>query len=175
MTTPQQQSRPLLPQNRYVQRTAVKEGACFICGSLTSNIFVTEQSTPRDWFYVCAKHTSHPAFCTALGSGGNESAKNGVANSPQIADKAEAKPTADNQAAKKDESAEGKPGSKESGSGEGSGKPAPATAAPPARKIYVLHKDYMYLRQRPFIKKWESEQADILAKRLPSVPRGRPL
>ncbi|KAI9506705.1 hypothetical protein BX070DRAFT_6856 [Coemansia spiralis] len=61
--------RSALPSNRYVQRTAVKEGTCFICGYSTATLLVTEQSSTKDWFYVCMIHTFIPDFCTAIDEG----------------------------------------------------------------------------------------------------------
>ncbi|KAJ1960499.1 hypothetical protein GGI12_003765 [Dipsacomyces acuminosporus] len=163
------QSRPALPQNRYVQRTAAKEGVCFICGYLTPNIFVTEQSAPRDWFYICPKHTELPDFCAAAQ---DDTSKDRLIKQQQK-DSADAN---SDTATKAKESSKGQPDSPESSmSAKGTSKPDTASSPPQTRRVYVLQKDYFYLRQRPFIRRWEEEQADLLAKRLPNVPRGRPL
>ncbi|KAI7833086.1 VPS4-associated protein 1 [Kickxella alabastrina] len=185
------QNRPALPTNRYVQRTAAKEGTCFICGYFTPNIFMTEQGTATDWFYICSKHTLMPSFCTVAldtaskdfvasagmdnpasrgkaankdrqlgadsvdGAGPSESNSN-KNNSKEKSEKKDKKNEQKVQASIKEDSA------------------ADRTAEAPKRKVYVLHRDVFYLRQRPFVKRWEKEQADTLAQRLPSAPRNLP-
>ncbi|KAJ1940735.1 hypothetical protein FBU59_003722 [Linderina macrospora] len=163
-------SRPILPVNRYVERTAVKEGTCFICGYFTPSILVTENDAPRDWFFACPKHLIQPSLCMLI-EGGEPSEpakdttkvqKDKTSDAAEGDDKKEKKGEKDTKddAEKKDEPSK-------------SPTPSPAPAAP-KRKVYTLHRDYMYLRQRPFIQRWEKEQADLLAQRLPSVPKHRP-
>ncbi|ORX70106.1 hypothetical protein DL89DRAFT_292773 [Linderina pennispora] len=159
-------SRPILPVNRYVERKAVKEGTCFICGYFTPSIFVTENDAPRDWFFVCPKHTTETSFCTLIEGG-------------QVPEPAQDVDGMKEPEVKKKEKSDGKDAKDETKKGsereEDSKSPTPPPApAAPTRKVYTLHRDYMYLRQRPFIQRWEKEQADLLAQRLPSVPKHRP-
>ncbi|KAJ1719214.1 hypothetical protein LPJ53_005986 [Coemansia erecta] len=107
-------ARPALPANRYVARTATKDGPCFdVAASKPASAPSSEQ-------------TSDPAAPGAV------STSDADATDP------------------------------------------PAQPSPPKRNVYVLHQDVFYLRQRPFIQRWEKEQADLLAQRLPSVPPHQP-
>ncbi|KAJ1896596.1 hypothetical protein LPJ66_003896 [Kickxella alabastrina] len=189
------QNRPALPTNRYVQRTAANEGTCFICGYFTPNIFMTEQGTATDWFYICSKHTLMPSFCTValdtasedvVASAGmeNPASREKAANKDRQlgADSAGSTDSVDN--AGPSESSSNKNNTKEKSEKDKNEQKVQAsikedsaadkTAEAPRRKVYVLHRDVFYLRQRPFVKRWEKEQADTLAQRLPSVPRNLP-
>ncbi|KAJ1896607.1 hypothetical protein LPJ66_003889 [Kickxella alabastrina] len=191
------QNRPALPTNRYVQRTAAKEGTCFICGYFTPNIFMTEQGTATDWFYICSKHTLMPSFCTValdtaskdfVASAGmenpasREEAANkdrqlgadsaGSADSVDGAGPSESNSNKNSSKEKSEEKDENNEQRVQASIKENSA--ADKAAEAPKRKVYVLHRDVFYLRQRPFVKRWEKEQADALAQRLPSVPRNLP-
>ncbi|KAJ2582345.1 hypothetical protein GGH95_001585 [Coemansia sp. RSA 1836] len=146
-------SRPLLPINCYSQRTAAKDGACFICGHLTPSLFMTVRGTPADWFYVCPEHTSMSAFCSPFASA--------AAGSSAVVAQAE-QSSSSNRSRSSSNDAETKDGNSE------------AQSPPSASTQYVLHKDYMYLRQRPHIKRWEREHDKAFAQNFPSIPRNRP-
>ncbi|KAJ2780987.1 hypothetical protein H4R18_003137 [Coemansia javaensis] len=157
------QGRPALPENRYVQRTAVKAGPCFICGALVPTLLVTEKDTPRDWFFVCIAHTQTTAFCTIDKQEGSSSSG--------VVDKAEAK-TEEKVEDKSENKIEDKTEDKIEDKTEAKTESKPGTSSPANAQVrYILHNDYLYLRKRPFIKRWEQEQADLLAQQLPSVPR----
>lgn len=127
--------RPALPVNRYLQRTAAKEGPCFICSLFTSNLLLTEQNTPvADWFYVCQTHIAQSAFCTVIRTEGTEDDKS-----------------------KEEQNEEGKD--------------EPMETVPSAKPVYVLHKDTFYLRQRPFIQRWEKKKFEHLSQYFPSLPQ----
>ncbi|KAJ2722237.1 hypothetical protein GGI07_003444 [Coemansia sp. Benny D115] len=164
-------SRPALPVNRYLQRMAVKEGTCFMCGGFTANIFLTEQTAPlADWFFVCPKHTTLASFCSQH-TEQIEAAPQESPNEHRVSDD-------EGKVAKKEKAKDAENAKEQSTVQEGRGKEAVASSdkgqAAAGRKWFVLQKDVFYLRQRPFIKRWEKEQADLLAQRLPSAPRHVP-
>ncbi|KAJ2058880.1 hypothetical protein GGI17_004773 [Coemansia sp. S146] len=161
-------TRPALPINCYAQRTAAKDGACFICSRFTPNLFMTVRGTPSDWFYVCPEHTSISTFCTSAFSGDSAVAQ-AKQSSPKDSDLA-TDTAAD---AAKLNTSKAEPELTETDAKDNKEAQVPPVQ-PAASAQFVLHKDYFYLRQRPFIKRWEQEQDKSFAHNFPSVPRGRP-
>jgi ABC-type Zn2+ transport system substrate-binding protein/surface adhesin len=49
--------------NKYVKKTALKEGQCFICNKSTSTVLT---SGPPDFFFVCPGHATDTGFCTPV-------------------------------------------------------------------------------------------------------------
>ncbi|KAJ2069693.1 hypothetical protein GGH13_004436 [Coemansia sp. S155-1] len=161
-------TRPALPINCYTQRTAAKDGACFICSRLTPNLFMTVRGTPSDWFYVCAEHTSVTTFCTSTASRDSDIAQ-AKQTSPKDSDLAN-DATAD---ATKSSASNAEPEPAETNAKDTKEVKVPPMQ-PKASTQFVLHKDYFYLRQRPFIKRWEQEQDKSFKQNFPSTPRGHP-
>ncbi|KAJ2831120.1 hypothetical protein GGI24_001685 [Coemansia furcata] len=159
-------TRPALPTNCYTQRTAAKDGACFVCNRFTPNVLITDHGAPSDWFYVCPEHTSSSTFCTSTASGSADSAatpvKQGGSKDPSIAADATKPSTAKTET------------EAEVTDGKDSEVVQTPLILPPAKTYYTLNKDFFYLRQRPFIKRWEQEKDKSFAQSFPSVPHGRP-
>ncbi|KAJ2823119.1 hypothetical protein IWW50_003919, partial [Coemansia erecta] len=130
---------------------------------------MTEHETPRDWFYVCESHLQSASFCTAS----KETSKGATAQEP-----APRAPAEEHKASSDDkDSSDATTGNKDEDTNDDT-KTQPkgnSESEMPAKKPrYILSSHYFYLRQRPFIKRWEQQQAELLAKQLPRAPRHQP-
>ncbi|KAJ2850103.1 hypothetical protein IWW36_002158 [Coemansia brasiliensis] len=172
-----------LPVNCYIQRTAAKEGLCFICNKFTSSLLMTEHDTPRDWFYVCISHLDSQNFCSKQIEASNDSANSKHSQTGSLAAVAVADDDAGDKTsvtASADVSSDdnnSKKGSKADGAApesESADKSALAATPTVQKPRYILNSNYFYLRQRPFIQRREQQRTEQLVKQLPSVPRHLP-
>ncbi|KAI9474643.1 hypothetical protein BX667DRAFT_516044 [Coemansia mojavensis] len=164
-----------LPVNCYVQRTAAKEGLCFICNKFTSSLLLTEHDTPRDWFYVCAPHLDSPSFCSKQIEASNDAAGPPKQNQVESLDNDKASTAAPAEAADGDNNKSSKNESTAASDSESTHTPAASTSPAVVQKPrYVLNSNYFYLRQRPFIQRLEQQRTEQLVRQLPNVPRHQP-
>ncbi|KAJ2451745.1 hypothetical protein EV183_003402 [Coemansia sp. RSA 2336] len=160
-----------LPVNCYVQRTAAKEGLCFICSKFTSSLLLTEHDTPRDWFYVCAPHLDSPSFCSKQAETSADAAGASGQNQAELREEDKASSAAPADAADDKSSKNDTPDSESTNTPAAEATAAPAVVQKPR---YVLNNNYFYLRQRPFIQRLEQQRTEQLVRQLPNVPRHQP-
>ncbi|KAJ2726008.1 hypothetical protein H4R23_004084 [Coemansia sp. Cherry 401B] len=158
--------RPALPANCYTQRISVKDGPCFVCGLLTANVLIADSGEVSDWFYVCSAHIQLPKFCSVIDD---------TTLSESLARPADIQPHGEEKdLAPTDKAADGEKSPRPESPTAASKEETDKTPLSLMKPRYALSTHYFYMRQRPFLKRWEQLQAEELVRQLPSVPQHRP-
>ncbi|KAJ1971966.1 hypothetical protein H4R34_005565 [Dimargaris verticillata] len=164
--------------NDYRLRTAVFDGACFICHKFTPVVLISSAegtAQTKDWFHFCPHHAQDAAICRCLNSPTTPPSQ-----PPKITD-SKASPTlpkAPNNPGKDSGEQPLTPNSPSTTDAPAekaattSPQSTPAASAQPRR--YALHRSLFYLRESQYQQKIEQRKLHELTRAFPATPTSRP-
>ncbi|KAJ1970833.1 hypothetical protein H4R35_005629 [Dimargaris xerosporica] len=168
--------------NDYCLRTAVSDGACFICHKFTPVVLISSAegtAQAKDWFHFCPHHAQDATICRCL----NNSSVTPPHSLKAADSKAPPKPTKASRNSNKDSgeqpSASGLAPNSPSATDASTKEPAAASpqstsAAPATPRRYALHRSLFYFRESLYQQKMEQRKLHEIAKAFPATPTSRP-